>query len=110
MDAIESALNAIPLASESGLGSWAAKTLRESTASLGLEPAKLSAGKPVLVNTYHVASADGSEFSQSLIRVKTAYAQMPGSGTGDPLMASASAWRMRCSKAWTKWKIVWSWP
>lgn len=91
IDAVESAIDRLPLASQSGLGAWAANALRDALSTVGLQPAKLSAGKPVIVNTYHVASADSTDFSQTLIKVKTAYAQMPGTGTGDPLSAAIDA-------------------
>lgn len=68
--AIERAVDALPFASASGLGSWAAGAFGKAAEALGLEPAKLDALKPVLVNTAHVASADDASFSARFLAVK----------------------------------------
>lgn len=46
-EGISRALDTMPLASKSGLGSWAAKALSDAFGALGLEPANLHALKPV---------------------------------------------------------------
>ena len=66
----EQALFRMPLASESGLGTWAAHALSGVLESLGLNPAKLDSPKPVLVNTAHVLIADTSGFSSMLLAAK----------------------------------------
>ena len=70
LEAIEKTLDGIPLSGASGLGSWAAKKLKEILEGLGLQPARCDALKPVLVNSAHVAQADEGEFSQRYITVK----------------------------------------
>jgi len=82
-DGIRSALDAIPWASESGLGTWAAKAFSDLVKDVGLEPADLSARKPVLVNSAHVLQADDSGFSAALLRVKSSYLALAGSGSED---------------------------
>lgn len=68
--AVAEALDALPLASASGLGTWAAGALREAVSAAGLEPAKLDALKPVLVNSVHVAQADDGVVSARLLFLK----------------------------------------
>lgn len=67
---VESGLNQLPLASASGLGTWAAKAMRSALEGVGLEPAKLEALKPVLVNSAHVASKGEGEVAGELISIK----------------------------------------
>lgn len=69
-DAVSTALDGMPLAGNSGLGPWAARALRDAIAAVGLQPANLDALKPVLVNSAHVARADGSAFSARLLTLK----------------------------------------
>ena len=74
-DGIESGLNSLPLAGESGLGTWAANALRTMAKSFGLEPAELGALKPVLVNSVYVAAKDDGAFGGRLVSMKqTVYA------------------------------------
>ena len=61
--AAEAAVASVPLASASGLGGWAAGVLRDALASAGLQPARLDALRPVLVNSVHVASTGEERFS-----------------------------------------------
>ena len=70
--AVENGLGALPLASESGLGSWAADALRWAIEAVGLEPAELGALKPVLVNSAHVAAKDDGAFGGKLVALKQA--------------------------------------
>ena len=67
---IEDALSHIPLASESGLGTWAANAFSDVVESLGLSPVELGSPKPVLVNSAHVLAADSSNFSSALLSAK----------------------------------------
>lgn len=83
--AVEQALNGLPLIGASGLGTWAADKLRSAIQAAGLEPMELAAWKPVLVNTYHVASADDGAFSRGLVAAKDAYGKARGQATGNPL-------------------------
>lgn len=69
-DAVGSALDGLPLAGASGLGSWASGALRDVVGAAGLEPAKLDALKPVVVNSAHVAAADDGAFSVRLLSLK----------------------------------------
>lgn len=81
-EGIASSLGSIPLASESGLGKWAAGTLSDLVASLGFAPAKLDSPKPVIINSLHVLSVDESSFAQGLLQVKQSYLTSEGAGSG----------------------------
>lgn len=65
MRTLESGINQIPLASASGLGTWAAKTLSDMFSTLGLEPANLLALKPVLINSFYVANSTVNDLEDS---------------------------------------------
>jgi hypothetical protein len=67
---LENAINKLPLASESGLGKWAAGAFESNLENLGLEPADLSPQKAALVNTTHITNADNSNFSARLTSIK----------------------------------------
>ena len=67
---VESGLNAIPLASVTGLGTWASGKLKSAVDDAGLQPAELKALKPVLVNSAHVAAKDDGRLGQGLMAVK----------------------------------------
>ncbi|OUO92127.1 molybdenum cofactor biosynthesis enzyme [Gordonibacter sp. An230] len=75
--AVSSALDGLPLAGESGLGTWAAGALQEVVSAVGLEPANLDALKPVLVNSAHVASADDGAFAAQLLSLKRGAVEHP---------------------------------
>lgn len=75
------ALDQIPLASASGLGTWAAERLRELIGDIGLEPAKLEALKPVLVNSVHVAQKDDGALASGLVSIKQRVIAHPLSST-----------------------------
>ncbi len=79
--ALESALDWLPLTSESGLGSWASGALTKFVTSVGLQPADVDALKPVLVNTAHVTEADGGSFSVSFRSVQKQALEMSSSST-----------------------------
>lgn len=68
--AIRNGLDAIPLMSASGLGTWAADKLNAAIAEVGLQPAKVGALKPVLVNTAHVAAKGEGSFASGYLAVK----------------------------------------
>ncbi len=70
LEGIQTAINSISFASESGLGDWASSRLEEIIAFVGLEPADLSSPKPVLVNSEHVLAMDESSFSVKLLSIK----------------------------------------
>lgn len=72
LETVDSVLNAIPLASASGLGTWASGALGEAVSSVGFAPVDLSARKAVLVNSRHVLEADDSTFSARLLSAKDA--------------------------------------
>ena len=75
--AVSSALDGLPLAGASGLGSWAAGALSEVVSAVGLEPANLDALKPALVNSAHVASADDGAFAAQLLSLKRGAMESP---------------------------------
>ena len=75
--AIEVGLNQLPLASESGLGTWAADALNGALEGVGMQPAKVEALKPVLVNSAHVAEEDEGQFSKSLVYIKKRVIEHP---------------------------------
>lgn len=80
-EALGQTVEAIPFASASGLGTWASETFCATVSALGLEPAKLDALKPVLVNSAHVASADETAFSARLLSVKEHVITHPSEST-----------------------------
>lgn len=88
---VDQALNGIPLASASGLGTWAAGVLEEKVDELGFSPPDLSARKAVLVNSGHVLEADDSAFSVRLLSVKNAAIQYGEGGVNGALSAIESA-------------------
>ena len=67
---LKSAIDSLPLASESGLGQWAADLFESSLSALGLEPVDLSPQKATLINTAHIMSQDDSNFSLRLLSIK----------------------------------------
>ena len=69
-EAVESAASEVPLVSASGLGTWAAGALRDAFAAAGLQPARLGALRPVLVNSAHVAAAGDDRFSATFRSVR----------------------------------------
>ena len=88
-EAIRSAVDSLPLASESGLGDWAGERFEELLESVGFEAPDLRARKPVLVNSGHVLSADGSGFSARLLAVKER-ATSPTSTESNPFGSALS--------------------
>lgn len=87
---IEKALNAIPLSSASGLGTWAADAFEKRVDQIGFSPPDLLARKAVLVNSYHVLSADGSAFSAHLLSMKNAAIQYGEGGINGAVSAAES--------------------
>lgn len=67
---LEEGLDGVPLMSESGLGTWASNAFSQFMESVGLEPVELSAPRPVLVNSQHVAAADESEVGKRILSLK----------------------------------------
>lgn len=80
-NAIESLLGGIPLDSKSNLGSWAARKVKETFASIGLAPADLDALKPVLVNSGDVAKSDEGGFTTRLLSLKEVAFGLSGPST-----------------------------
>lgn len=78
-EGIKKALDSIPLISESGLGTWAAQLFSDLMTDVGLEPVKLGAPKPVVVNTAHVLSKDGSSLSREVLKIKQSALAQEGS-------------------------------
>lgn len=69
ISAVREGLNGMPLVGASGLGDWAAEKIAGAIETVGLEPAKVGALKPVLVNSGHVA-AKGDGQASGLLSVK----------------------------------------
>jgi len=65
-----------------GLGEKAATAIEDGLKNLGLEPVDLYAPKPVLVNSYHVASVAEGAGGSALINVKDFYASFHGYASG----------------------------
>ncbi len=63
LEGAEGLLDGIPLAGGSGLGSWARSGLEEALEAVGLQPANLSALKPVLASAGAVTEGDSGAFS-----------------------------------------------
>lgn len=79
--AVSGALDALPFAGASGLGTWVTGFFEDAIAAVGLQPADMDALKPVLVNSAHVARKDGSEFSARLVSVKREAIAHPSAST-----------------------------
>lgn len=79
--AIEDVAGALPLASASGLGTWASGAFRGAVSAVGLQPADLDALKPILVNSAHVAKKGNSSFGAELIALKQQAIQNPSTST-----------------------------
>lgn len=67
---VQGGLDALPLVSASGLGSWASEKLTEAIDGAGLQPAKIGALKAVTVNSGHVASKGEGSFASRYVGVK----------------------------------------
>lgn len=88
MNAVESLLNEIPLMSATGLGSWAADSLRDGVAAVGLEPAKTAPLKAVLVSAVAVAREDGGSYAQRFLEAREAALRV-SQGSSDVFSALA---------------------
>ncbi len=89
-EGVENALGGIPLVGHCGLGTWARGKLEDVVEQVGLEPADLTSYKPILANTYQVASQDGSIFSRALLGSKKVAAHIPASAV-NPVGAAIDA-------------------
>ncbi len=70
MGAMRQGLNALPLVGASGLGTWASEKLEGVIGDLGLQPAKVGALKPVIVNSAHVAEKGEGSFASGYLSLK----------------------------------------
>lgn len=70
VDGVERGLDSLPLASASGLGSWAAGKMREAIETVGLQPAKTSALKALVVNSGHVAARSEGDAAGGYLSLK----------------------------------------
>lgn len=91
--AVGDLLRAVTGDRSSALATWAENAITEAFASFGLQPVELYSPKPLIVNSYHVASADpGGLASVVVMGVKQGYAGLAGDGSGtipDMLLTSA---------------------
>lgn len=69
LSGIDTTLNALPLASASGLGSWASGKVQGLISDVGLQPAELKPRKAVLVNSKRVAERDAGRFGRTYVNV-----------------------------------------
>ncbi|MBQ6585601.1 MAG: hypothetical protein IJH83_02210 [Coriobacteriales bacterium] len=90
MNGICTLLDHFPSIGTFNLSKWARKTLEQGIELLGLQPVKMESLKPVLVNSARVLEKDDSELAQGVIRLKTYYSTLPGSGSGDLVEVLAS--------------------
>lgn len=81
-EGIEKAIDTIPFASDSGLGTWASSAFKKVVHAAGLEPASLEALKPVLLNSAHVLATDEGAFSSGLLGMKIRYVNSGDTGSG----------------------------
>ncbi len=102
-DNIASALNSLPLIGKTGLGTWASARLNETIEAAGLAPPDLVSHKPVLLNSYHVASADDAALSRRIVQGKEALSHAHGSLPADSLSALVSLAGGRAETAYEKW-------
>ena len=75
--AVKQGLNALPLVGASGLGTWASDKLKSAIESVGLQPVKVGALKPALVNTRHVADKGEGQFASGYLSVKRIVVEHP---------------------------------
>lgn len=87
---IENVINGIPLASASGLGTWAADEFEKRVDDVGFSPPDLLARKAVLVNSVHVLEVDSSTFSARLLSAKQTVLQYGESGINGAVSAAES--------------------
>lgn len=87
---IENVINGIPLASASGLGTWAADEFEKRVDDVGFSPPDLLARKAVLVNSVHVLEVDSSTFSAQLLSAKQTVLQYGESGINGAVSAAES--------------------
>lgn len=87
-DSVKQAIDSIPLASASGLGSWASKKLEGVVSDVGFSPPDLRARKAVLVNSSHVLEADGSSVSAALLSAKDRAVALEGDAGIDGALSS----------------------
>jgi hypothetical protein len=81
-DGLRSAAASTSSSTLTRLANWVADQVEDALESLEIEPIDLRAPKPLLVNSYHVAMADGGTMSQALLGAKTGYAYLGGPGSG----------------------------
>lgn len=86
-DTISAALDSLPLVGKLGLGKWAADSLQNAITTAGLEPPDLVSRKPLIVNSYYVASADSGAFCKGIANAKSVLAHAYGPIAQDPLSA-----------------------
>lgn len=75
--AVESALDELPLIGASGLGPWAAGTMRDGLSEVGLQPADTAPLKAVLVDSVSVARRDASGYGQRFLEVRERALALP---------------------------------
>lgn len=102
-DAVSNVLNSLPLVGASGLGTWAADALEDFLEKAGLAPAKLDAPKPVLVNTAHVANAEGGSFAERFAETQRSAVSAAESVSGDVFSAAVSGVEDRVVEGLEAW-------
>lgn len=83
-EALEAMLASMPLIGSTGLGAWAADTLRGGLEAVGLMPVDTSPLKPVLASTQAVARVDGGGWSTRYLSLREQALARPES-SGDVL-------------------------
>lgn len=89
LSGVEEMLSGIPLANSSGLGSWARGQLEQVIEAAGLQPANLSAMKPVLASAGMVTQGDQGTFSVRFQQLRQ-QALRGSSPSGNPLDGMAT--------------------
>ncbi|MDO4501797.1 MAG: molybdenum cofactor biosynthesis enzyme [Coriobacteriia bacterium] len=79
VEGLSNGLSQIPLASQSGLGDWAAEKVMDTIQKAGLQPAKVESLKPVLVSTGSVVAKDQGQFAVAYRQVKERSKLLSGS-------------------------------
>ena len=102
-NALKSVLDGLPLASASGLGTWAADALESFMEGIGLQPAKLDAPKPALVNTARVAAAGGGLFAEKFAEVQRGAVSASESVSGGAFSAAVSGVENRVIEGLDGW-------
>lgn len=88
--AISNAISSLTLGTLTGIGDWAASTLKGVISDVGLEPANLNALKPAILNTGHIVSKSTDTFAVNYSKVRSSALSRSSDSGG--LFPGISSW------------------